>query len=77
MPVHYSQIFTTVPSFQTSAETHVLQGEQPMTADNKTIGEFRLKDIKRAAAGVPLIEVTFDIDANGILKVSASIQSVP
>ena len=71
LPAHYSQIFTTAAAFQTSVEIHVLQGERPMAADNKTIGKFRLKGIKRAMAGVPQIEVTFDIDTNGILTVSA------
>lgn len=71
LPVHYSQIFTTAAPFQTSVEIHVLQGERPMAKDNKTIGKFKLKGIKRAMAGVPQIEVTFDIDTNGILKVSA------
>ena len=71
LPAHYSQVFTTAAAFQTSVEIHVLQGERPMAADNKTIGKFRLKGIKRAMAGVPQIEVTFDIDANGILTVSA------
>lgn len=71
LPVHYSQIFTTAAAFQTSVEINVLQGERPMARDNKSIGKFRLKGIKRAPAGVPQIEVTFDIDANGILTVSA------
>ena len=71
LPVHYSQIFTTAAPFQRSVEIHVLQGERPMAADNKTIGKFRLNGIKAAPAGVPQIEVTFDIDANGILTVSA------
>jgi molecular chaperone DnaK len=71
LPAHYSQVFTTAAPFQTSVEIHVLQGERPMASDNKTIGKFRLKGIKRAMAGVPQIEVTFDIDANGILTVSA------
>ena len=71
LPVHYSQIFTTAAPFQTSVEIHVLQGERPMAKDNKTIGKFKLKGIKRAMAGVPQIEVTFDIDTNGILTVSA------
>ena len=71
LPVHYSQIFTTAAPFQTSVEIHVLQGERPMAKDNKTIGKFKLKGIKRAMAGVPQIEVTFDIDTNGILIVSA------
>ena len=71
LPVHYSQVFSTTAAFQTSVEVRVLQGERPMAKDNKTIGTFRLKGIKRAPAGVPQIEVTFDIDANGILTVSA------
>ncbi len=71
LPVHYSQIFTTASSFQTMVEIHVLQGERPMARDNKTIGRFRLTGIKRAPRGVPQIEVTFDLDTNGILKVGA------
>ena len=71
LPVHYSQIFSTAAPFQTSVEIKVLQGERPMAKDNKAIGTFRLKGIKRAPAGVPQIEVTFDIDTNGILTVSA------
>ena len=71
LPVRYAQIFTTAAPFQSSVEIHVLQGERPMAKDNKTIGKFRLKGIKAAPAGVPQIEVAFDIDANGILKVSA------
>lgn len=71
LPVHYSKIFSTAAPYQTNVEIHVLQGERPMAKDNKTIGRFKLKGIKRAPAGVPKIEVTFDIDANGILKVSA------
>ncbi len=71
LPVHYSQVFSTAAPFQTSVEIHVLQGERPMASDNKTIGRFRLNGIKRAPAGVPQIEVTFDIDVNGILKVYA------
>ena len=71
LPIHYSQVFSTAAPFQRSVEIHVLQGERPMAKDNKTIGKFRLNGIKRAPAGVPQIEVTFDIDANGILKVSA------
>lgn len=71
LPVHYSKIFTTAAPFQRSVDIHVLQGERPMAKDNKTIGKFRLKGIKPAPAGVPQIEVTFDIDVNGILKVSA------
>ena len=71
LPVHYSQIFSTAAPYQKDVEIHVLQGERPMARDNKTIGKFKLTGIKRAPAGVPQIEVTFDIDANGILKVSA------
>ena len=71
LPVHYSKVFTTAAAFQTSVEINVLQGERPMAKDNKSIGKFKLGGIKRAMAGVPQIEVTFDIDANGILKVSA------
>ncbi len=71
LPTTFSKIFTTASSGQTRVEIHVLQGERPMAADNKTIGKFQLRGIKRAAAGVPQIEVTFDIDANGILTVSA------
>lgn len=71
LPVHYSQIFTTAAPYQSSVDIHVMQGERPMARDNKTIGRFRLNGIQRAPAGVPQIEVTFDIDANGILKVSA------
>lgn len=71
LPARYAQVFTTAAPFQTSVEVHVLQGERPLAKDNKTIGKFRLKGIKRAPAGVPQIEVAFDIDANGILKVSA------
>ena len=71
LPTRYSKIFTTAAPYQTSVEIHVLQGERPMARDNKTIGKFKLKGIRRAPAGVPKIEVTFDIDTNGILKVSA------
>lgn len=71
LPARYSQIFSTAAPYQRNVEIHVLQGERPMARDNKTIGKFRLKGIKPAPAGVPQIEVTFDIDANGILKVSA------
>ena len=71
LPIHYSQVFSTAAPYQKDVEIHVLQGERPMAKDNKTIGKFKLTGIKRAPAGVPQIEVTFDIDANGILKVSA------
>ena len=71
LPTRYSRVFTTAVPYQRSVDIHVLQGERPMARDNKTIGRFRLKGIKAAPAGVPQIEVSFDIDANGILKVSA------
>jgi molecular chaperone DnaK len=64
-------VFSTAAPYQTSVDIHVLQGERPMASDNKTIGKFKLKGIKKAPAGVPQIEVTFDIDTNGILTVSA------
>ena len=71
VPTRYSRVFSTAAPYQREVEIHVLQGERPMARDNKTIGKFKLKGIRRAPAGVPQIEVTFDIDANGILKVSA------
>ena len=71
LPARYSRIFSTAAPYQRDVEIHVLQGERPMARDNKTIGKFRLKGIRRAPAGVPQIEVTFDIDTNGILMVSA------
>jgi len=71
VPTRYSQIFSTVRPYQTDVNINVLQGERPMAKDNKCIGQFKLKGIKRAPAGVPQIEVAFDIDANGIVTVSA------
>ena len=71
LPIHHAQIFSTTAPFQRAVDIHVLQGERAMARDNKTIGRFRLNGIERAMAGVPQIEVTFDIDANGILTVSA------
>lgn len=71
IPTRYSQIFTTAANFQTTVEIKVLQGERAMARDNQVLGTFRLKGIKRAMRGVPQIEVTFDIDVNGILNVSA------
>ena len=71
IPTRYSQIFTTAGNFQTSVDIKVLQGERQFARDNKLIGNFRLSGIKRAMRGVPQIEVTFDIDVNGILSVSA------
>ncbi|WP_067622016.1 molecular chaperone DnaK [Alicyclobacillus acidiphilus] len=71
IPTSKSQIFSTAADNQTSVEIHVLQGEREMAADNKTLGRFTLSDIPPAPRGVPQIEVTFDIDANGIVNVSA------
>ncbi|MBR5892288.1 MAG: molecular chaperone DnaK [Bacteroidaceae bacterium] len=71
IPCKQSQIFSTAADNQTEVTIHVLQGERPMAAQNKTIGQFNLTGIAPARRGVPQIEVTFDIDANGILKVSA------
>lgn len=71
IPTRHSQIFTTVGNFQTSVDIKVFQGERKFTRDNKLLGNFRLNGIKRAMAGVPQIEVTFDIDVNGIVNVSA------
>lgn len=71
LPAHYSRVFSTAQNYQSSVDIRVLQGERPMAQDNKTIGTFKLKGIRKAPAGVPKIEVTFDIDANGILIVSA------
>ncbi|WP_127845114.1 molecular chaperone DnaK [Psychroflexus aestuariivivens] len=72
IPSKKSQVFSTAQDNQPSVEIHVLQGERPMAQDNKTIGRFHLDGIPPAKRGVPQIEVTFDIDANGIIKVSAT-----
>ena len=71
IPARKSQIFSTASDGQTQVEIHVLQGERPMAADNKSLGKFALDGIPPAPRGVPQVEVTFDIDANGILKVTA------
>ena len=71
IPSRRSQVFSTASDSQTQVEIHVLQGERPMAADNKSLGKFILDGIPPAPRGVPQIEVTFDIDANGILKVTA------
>jgi molecular chaperone DnaK len=71
IPTRKSEIFSTASDNQTSVEVHVLQGERPMATDNKTLGKFHLVGIPPAPRGVPQVEVTFDIDANGIVNVSA------
>jgi len=71
VPTRKSQVFSTASDGQTQVEVHVLQGERPMAADNKSLGRFNLDGIPPAPRGMPQIEVTFDIDANGILKVTA------
>ena len=71
IPTRKSEIFSTAADSQTSVEVHVLQGERPMAKDNRTLGKFHLVGIPSAPRGVPQIEVTFDIDANGIVNVSA------
>src|SRR5574341_2618788 len=71
IPTRKSEIFTTAADSQTSVEIHVLQGEREMARDNRTLGKFHLVGIPPAPRGIPQIEVTFDIDANGILNVSA------
>jgi len=71
IPTSKSQVFSTAGDGQTSVEIHILQGERPMAHDNRTLGRFHLEGIPAAPRGVPQIEVTFDIDANGILNVSA------
>jgi len=71
IPVSKSQVFSTAENNQTAVDIHVLQGERPMASDNKSLGMFRLDGIAPAMRGIPQIEVTFDIDANGIVNVSA------
>jgi len=71
IPTKKSEVFSTATDNQSSVEIHVLQGERPMAADNHTLGKFTLSGIPPAPRGIPQIEVTFDIDANGILNVTA------
>ena len=71
IPTSKSQVFSTVADNQPAVDIHVLQGERPMSADNKTLGRFQLTDLPPAPRGIPQIEVTFDIDANGIVNVRA------
>ena len=71
LPVQHSQVFTTAANFQSSVEINVLQGENPVASANRSLGRFRLEGIRRALAGVPKIEGTFAIDANGIVHVTA------
>ena len=71
IPTSKSQVFSTAADGQTAVEIHVLQGERPMAYDNKTLGRFQLTGIPAAPRGVPQIEVTFSIDRNGIVNVSA------
>ncbi len=75
IPTRKSQVFTTAEDGQTAVDVHVLQGERPMAADNMSLGRFRLDGIPAAPRGTPQVEVTFDIDANGILNVSARDQA--
>ena len=69
IPVKKSQVFSTAEDSQTAVTIHVLQGERPMAADNMSLGQFHLEGIPPAPRGMPQVEVTFDIDANGILNV--------
>jgi molecular chaperone DnaK len=75
IPTRRSQVFSTASDNQTQVEIHILQGERPMAVDNKSLGKFVLDGIPPAPRGVPQVEVTFDIDANGILKVTAKDQA--
>lgn len=71
IPTKKAEVFSTAADNQTAVDIHILQGERPMAGDNKTLGNFRLDGIPSAPRGIPQVEVTFDIDANGILNVSA------
>ena len=71
IPTRRSEIFTTAANSQPEVEIHVMQGERAMASDNMSLGRFKLQDIPPAPRGIPQIEVTFDIDANGIVSVSA------
>ena len=71
IPVKKSEVFSTAEDNQTAVDVHVLQGERPMAADNMSLGRFRLEGIPPAPRGIPQVEVTFDIDANGIINVTA------
>jgi molecular chaperone DnaK len=71
IPIEKTEVFSTAEDSQTAVDIHVLQGERPMATDNMTLGRFRLEGIPPAPRGVPQVEVTFDIDANGILNVTA------
>jgi molecular chaperone DnaK len=71
IPIKKAEIFSTAEDNQTAVDIHVLQGERPMAADNMTLGRFRLEGIPPAPRGIPQVEVTFDIDANGIINVTA------
>jgi molecular chaperone DnaK len=75
IPTRKSETFSTAADSQTEVEVHVLQGERPMAAQNRTLGKFKLSGIPPAQRGIPQIEVTFDIDANGILNVTAKDQA--
>ena len=70
IPTSKSQVYSTATDNQPAVDIHVLQGERPMASDNKTLGRFQLTDIPPAPRGVPQIEVTFDIDKNGIVNVT-------
>ena len=71
IPSNKSQVFSTAADNQTSVEIHIVQGERPMASDNKSLGRFILDGVPPAPRGMPQIEVSFDVDANGILNVTA------